>query len=40
MAMQPGIFNEACAAFWRSAEAGAARHPPRVTAAATPGPVR
>ncbi len=24
MAGQPGVFNEACAAFWRSAEAGAA----------------
>ena len=40
MARQPGVFNEACAAFWRSAEAGAAGRSVRVTAAASPGPAR
>jgi pimeloyl-ACP methyl ester carboxylesterase len=40
MARQPAVFNEACAAFWRSAEAGAAGRSVRVTAAASPGPAR
>ena len=40
MVHQPGIFNETCAAFWRSTEAAAAARAGRVVARLPDGPPR
>ena len=40
MVHQPGIFNETCAAFWRSTEAAAAVRAGRVVARLPDGPPR